>query len=361
MVNQLVLTAMLRPHRGQVRDAGTAGASAGDRSSTVTLVRAVQREGLSPGLAPAAAAVACRGFAATSLIPIVDSHIHLFDPTRPEGIPWPEKSDTVLYQPALPARYKSVTEGLGIVGAIAVEASERKADNDWLLKTAQDNQIIVGIVGDLVPDTPDFGKDLERLHRSPLYLGIRYGNIWKRSLAADLDRPGFWDGLHLLAESGLVLESANPDATLLAALARVTERLPRLKIVVDHLPHAVIPTASAELASYDQSLKRLSASANVFVKLSEVPSKQNGVVATDISPYRDHLDQIWDRFGESRLIYGSDWPNSDHVLSFRPTFKLLEAYLQRKSQSARAQVYWRNSARAYGWKPRTADQPSLTP
>ena len=26
--------------------------------------------------------------------PIVDAHIHLFDPSRPGGVPWPEKRDT---------------------------------------------------------------------------------------------------------------------------------------------------------------------------------------------------------------------------------------------------------------------------
>src|SRR6516164_5949782 len=36
-------------------------------------------------------------------------------------VPWPHKSDTVLYQPASPIRYRKVTEGLGVVGAIEEE------------------------------------------------------------------------------------------------------------------------------------------------------------------------------------------------------------------------------------------------
>jgi L-fuconolactonase len=30
-------------------------------------------------------------------IPIIDTHIHLFDPRRPQGIPWPKKDDELLY------------------------------------------------------------------------------------------------------------------------------------------------------------------------------------------------------------------------------------------------------------------------
>ena len=31
---------------------------------------------------------------------MIDTHIHLYDPTREEGIPWPPKDATVLYKPA---------------------------------------------------------------------------------------------------------------------------------------------------------------------------------------------------------------------------------------------------------------------
>jgi L-fuconolactonase len=52
-------------------------------------------------LSVAAGAGATSVGAATS-IPIIDTHIHLFDPRRPQGVPWPEKNDAVLYKPALP-------------------------------------------------------------------------------------------------------------------------------------------------------------------------------------------------------------------------------------------------------------------
>ena len=33
---------------------------------------------------------------------MIDTHIHLYDPTRPQGVPWPAKTDTLLYKPTLP-------------------------------------------------------------------------------------------------------------------------------------------------------------------------------------------------------------------------------------------------------------------
>lgn len=105
-------------------------------------------------------------------VPIIDTHIHLFDPTRSEGIPWPEKGnkdDEILCQPALPGRYRQITGGLGIVGAIKVECSPWLEDNQWVLDVAASDPLIVGTVGNLEPGTPDFLKHLQRFHQNPLF------------------------------------------------------------------------------------------------------------------------------------------------------------------------------------------------
>ena len=32
-----------------------------------------------------------------SSIPVIDTHIHLYDPSRPQGVPWPNKENQILY------------------------------------------------------------------------------------------------------------------------------------------------------------------------------------------------------------------------------------------------------------------------
>ena len=119
---------------------------------------------------------------ATPRLPIIDTHIHLFDPGRTGGVPWPERSDTVLYRPALPPRYESLAQPFGVVGAIAVECSPWVKDNDWLLQVAAHNKIMLGIIGNLDPASNDFPRELHHLQANPLFRGIRYGNLWGRSL-----------------------------------------------------------------------------------------------------------------------------------------------------------------------------------
>lgn len=289
--------------------------------------------------------------------PVVDAHIHLFDPLRPGGVPWPEKTDPVLYKPALPERYAGESARFGVVGAIAIEASPLPADNQWLLDEARDHPLIVGVIGNLVPGADGFSDDLDRLRADPLFLGIRYGNLWHRDLAADLDRPGFVDGLKELAAAGLVFESANPDARLMHALVQVAERVEGLRIVVDHLPHAAIPVDPAGRDSFWADVRRLAASPRVFVKLSEIPARENGKLVVDLRRYQPQLDRLWDTFGEDRVLFGSDWPNGDHVASYAETFSIVRDYAACKQPEAQQKFFWKNSIAAYRWKRRHPGQP----
>ncbi len=143
-------------------------------------------------------------------LPIIDTHIQLFDPMRPGGIPWPPRDDAKLYKPALPERYLKVTQGEGVVGAIEVECSPGLEDNQWVLDVAAKAPVIVGTVGDLEPEKPGFRKQLERFHRNLLFRGIRCGNIWGRNLSKQLGNPEFVHGLQEVTDAGLEMDTANP-------------------------------------------------------------------------------------------------------------------------------------------------------
>jgi L-fuconolactonase len=291
--------------------------------------------------------------------PIIDTHIHLFDPGRPGGVPWPDPADTVLYRPALPPRYRSLAMPLGIVGAIAVECSLRVEDNDWLLDIAARDSIIVGVIGNLDPATPAFPRQLEHLAANPLFRGIRYGNLWGRSLGAQLNNPEFVANLKRLPTADLLLESANPNPVLIAEILNLTDRVPELRIVIDHLPQALPPQSPADRKAYDQDLHALSRRSNVFVKGSEVLRRVDGKVPVDLDTYKPWLDEIWEIFGEDRLLYGSDWPNSDHLAPYARTFDIIRQYVARKGHRSLEKFFWKNSIAVYGWRQRAATQARL--
>jgi predicted TIM-barrel fold metal-dependent hydrolase len=290
-------------------------------------------------------------------IPIIDTHIHLFDTTRKEGVPWPAKDNAVLYRPALPDRYRALATPLGITGAIEVECSPWREDNQWVLEIAARDRIVVGTIGNLEPGKPEFGKELERFHRNPLFRGIRYGNLWDRDFAAVSAKPSFVADLKLLAQASLVLDTANPDPALIETVVRLTDRVPELRVVLDHLPQCTPPPDAAGLAAYRANLRELGGRSQVYAKLSGVVRRVAGKVPQDLDFYRPRLDELYGIFGEDRVLYGSDWPNSDQWAQYPTVLGLVRAYFQTKTRAQAEKYFWKNSVAAYRWVKREAGQP----
>jgi L-fucono-1,5-lactonase len=300
-------------------------------------------------------------------IPIIDTHIHLFDPTRPQGAPYsgprPALSGVegpapgAAPTPAYPERYRRLASPLGVVGAIKVEASPWIEDNLWVLEVAQRDPIIVGVIGNLEPDKPEFPEYLERYHKNPLFRGIRYGNLWGRDIAKQSTNADFISGLKRLADADLVMDTANPSVPLLEAMLRISDAVPALRIVLDHLP--ALDPAPADQAAYDAALREIGKRRQIYVKLSEIIHRVNGQVSTGLGTYRARLDTLMGVFGEDRILFGSDWPNSDGVAPVDKIFAVAKEYFLTKPRPVAEKYFWKNSVAAYKWVRRDASQPAL--
>jgi predicted TIM-barrel fold metal-dependent hydrolase len=297
-------------------------------------------------------------------IPIIDTHIHLFDTERPGGVPWPSKNNPahkVMYMPSLPSRYRKVVDGLGIVGAIEIECSPLLEDNQWVLDVARDDDIMVGTIGHLTPGTPEFRAQLDRFHKNPLFRGIRHGlggrpgrGGEKGPAVHEVDRPEFVADLKALADADLVMDTANPSVPLLEGVVRVSDKVPDLRIVIDHLPQ-MWPT-EAERPAYDACMKAIKDRPQVYTKVSEVLRRVDDKIPTDLAFYKHRIDEIVDVFGMDRVLYGSDWPNGDQWLPVPVGFKIVHEYFMGKGQAAAEKYFWRNSIKAYKWVKRNASQ-----
>ena len=293
----------------------------------------------------------------TPSFPIIDTHIHLFDKTRPEGAPYPSDVPGGGEPPqgmiALPNRYQAITAPFGVVGAIVVEASPRLDDNQWILDVAADAPIIVGLVGRIDPADQAFGTHLDRLHQNPLFLGIRSGhNIHL------LDTPDYIANLKLLADADCSLDVHVQRMAAPEILVKMLDKVPSLRVVMDHLPNVRFPDRAAK-DTYLPYLRELGQRPQVYIKLSEVVRKwgQQGV-DPNVNAYRDWLDELWSIFGEDRVMFGSDWPQSERLEfnSYPNVFGVARAYTRSKGPSAMEKVFWKNSLKPYRWVKRLPTQ-----
>ena len=94
------------------------------------------------------------------------------------------------------------------------------------------------------------------------------------------------------------------------------------------------------------------------MKLSEIIHRVNGQVSTELGAYRARLDTLMGVFGEDRILFGSDWPNSDGVAPVDKVFAVAKEYFLAKPRPVAEKYFWRNSVAAYKWVKRDPSQPA---
>jgi predicted TIM-barrel fold metal-dependent hydrolase len=305
-------------------------------------------------LAGGTALVAGRALA-QSAIAIIDTHVHLFDPRRPQGVPYSGPRGQPP-QIALPEVYHPLAAPGGIVGAIVVEASGWVEDNLWILERARSDPMFVGVVGSLAPDKPEFAEYLGRFSKDPLWRGIRFARVWVKEGDRVILKPGMAEGLKRLADADQTLDMANPSFDLLEAALRVMDAVPDLRLVIDHMPS--LDPAPETQALYDRLIGELAQRPNFFLKLSQVIHKDAaGNNDVRLSAHRARLDRLMAAFGEDKVMFGTDWPNSVGTATIPQTVDLVKEYFSSLPRITAEKYFWRNSARIYKWQPRLSIQP----
>ena len=301
---------------------------------------------ISASAASALAAGAAVAAAKPAPIPIIDTHTHFYDPTRGQGVPWPPRTDGLLYRPRLPQDFKIHQGGVNVVGTVVIEASEWVGDNQWILDLAKTHPAIVGFVGHLVPGQPEFAANLRRLAADPLFRGLRMRSgylkgITEPAVAADLKR---------VADLDLSVDVMG-GAAILEPTLRLSRLLPGLRIVIDHVPFA---EWDADPAAMRPALGELARRPNVFAKISNVVRRVKGELIDDPAHYRPTLDTLCDLFGPNRVVYGSNWPVSDRVAPYATVHRVVADYFASQDRATAESYFWRNSHVAYRWVRRGA-------
>jgi L-fucono-1,5-lactonase len=277
----------------------------------------------------------------------IDTHTHFYDPTRPEGVPWPSKSDSALYRQVLPAEFKALAQPLGIVGTVVVEASPWLEDNQWVLDLVARDRFLLGLVGNLLPGRATFADELARFASNPRFLGIR---VHGSDRAFTFDSPDVLRDLRLLADRDRQLDVLiNTDR--LVEVAGLAGAIPNLRIVIDHCANVRIdggPPPAAWLAG----LRACAPRTNLFMKVSglvEGTGRHDDTAPGDLAVYQPTLDAVWETFGEDRVIYGGNWPVSAPFAPYARMHGIVQEYFRLKGPGATEKYFARNAQRVYRW------------
>jgi predicted TIM-barrel fold metal-dependent hydrolase len=282
--------------------------------------------------------------------PIVETHIHFWQVSRPGGVPWPTPAEGPIYRDILPADYTRMARANGVVTAGIVEASGIVEDNQWILDLVRHDRFYSFFVGNLEIGSPTFATDLARFARDRRFVGIR-GYLTGPAEGITLS-PAQLANLRDLAGRGMTLDiisrgTKNPKDQVQALCTAV----PELRIIIDHLggakgPAPVDPT-------WELEIRRLAdVCPNLHMKFSSyydmyAPGDVVFPSPTDLASYKPHFDVLMTAFGPERLIWGSNWPVIELHGSFEAQIALAEEYLAPFGHRVRDKVMFKNALSFY--------------
>jgi L-fuconolactonase len=185
---------------------------------------------------------------------------------------------------------------------------------------------------------PRLGDRLDEYQREPGFRGV-----WHRL------GEGIPEGLGELARRGIPLDlSLTPRQ--LPRVARIAERLPTLRIAMDHLAHEAGQVGNPGIfEEWARAMEEAAGAAQVFCKIS-------GLLSGSVAPWKADTFRPWVQhalavFGPERLMFGSGWPGCLPAAGWKETLAAFTQSIGAQTMDVREQLLGGTACRFYGIEP----------
>jgi predicted TIM-barrel fold metal-dependent hydrolase len=234
-------------------------------------------------------------------------------------------------------------KGLGITGTVVVEASPWFENNQVAAQCRERKPAACRHRRTPRATGTTVKNHLQRFTRNPLFRGIR---IDARRIAAGPPEPAFISNLQRLADQDLEFDALGENQ-MLADLVTLSDRVPDLRMVLNHLPFD--PPVNGDKQNKTRKALRELGHPWIYAKVSGVLRRISGRVPMEPNFYRQPRDELWDTFGADRLVYGSNWPVSNQLASYDAVLHAVLDYFLTKGLEPAEKYFWKNSLAAYKW------------
>ena len=272
----------------------------------------------------------------------IDSHHHFWH-YNTQDYGWISDEMAVLRRDFLPSDLKPELDRAGIDRVVSVQARQCVEETEWLLKLAEENDFIAGVVGWLPIASPEFPVLLEKFAANPKLRAIRHV-VQDEPDDRFILGEAFNQGIDRLLSTHLVYDILIFERHLPYAIEFVKRHSEEQVFVLDHIAKPKI--AAGEMQPWADNLRKLAAFPNVFCKLSGL------VTEADIHNWtpdqlRPYVETVLDAFGPGRVMFGSDWPVCTCATTYTAWRGLVGEFISHLSEHEQDQIMGGTALKAY--------------
>lgn len=273
----------------------------------------------------------------------VDTHVHFWKYNRKRDA-WITDEMKILQQDYLPEQLSLTLKRNGIDGCVTVQASQEEVETLFLVELAKTHDIIRGVVGWVDLQREDVRERLQYFSQFPVIKGMRH--VVQAEPDDFLLRKNFQRGVAALKDFGYTYDILIYHHQLAPALEFVSA-FPDQPFVIDHCAKPGI--AEKKIEDWKKHMREMAQHPNVCCKLSGLltEARWKEWSPADFYPY---LDVVFEAFGPSRLLFGSDWPVILVSGMYVQWKSMLEKYMEQLTEEERLAVFGTNAIQFYGLK-----------
>lgn len=271
---------------------------------------------------------------------LIDAHQHIWRLDAP-GHEWPGPDLPTIHRDFGLDDFWRVAGPAGVTGTVLVQSQPNEGDTEWLLKVAESDDRVLGVVGWVDLLAADAPVRIATLARSPKLRALR---PMLQALPVDwIVDPALTPAVEAMLAAGLRFDALVRPGHL-PFLLEFARRWPGLPIIIDH---AAKPDIAGEgRAEWFEALSPLADLPNVHCKLSGLLTEKAETQPDDVVvPY---IEQIFALFGPDRLVWGSDWPVLTLAGDYGRWLGLARDAVRSLDPAIDTGVFYRNALSFYG-------------
>ena len=271
----------------------------------------------------------------------IDAHHHFWQ-YFPQVQGWIDERMGVLKRDFLPEELWGELKKNGFEGSVLVQTDHKLEETEWFLRLAEQNPFIKGVVGWVDLRSKEVEKQLKDFASNPKFKGVRH-IVQSEPDDRFLVGKEFLEGIRVLGDFHLPYDILIYPKQLPAAVELV-RKFPKQPFVLDHLAKPEIK--DRKISPWKEQIQELAQNPNVYCKLSGMVTEADwkGWKPGDFKPY---LEVVFEAFGPSRLMIGSDWPVCLLGGDYTSVMKIVKDYIAGMSKGEQEAILGGNASRFY--------------